>query len=383
MLKKIFFIFLLLSLCLNWLILMPFSSVFAQEVGSGQTGNVDDIFEAKVIKILQSRKLKRENGSERIQQNLKLVGLTGAWANKEFVFYGISDLDVVGANVYKVGDRVLVDHNRKPDGEDVFYVINYVRQNKVYELAIIFALVVILVGGFKGLKALLSLVISFWVIMKFILPKILAGGNPLFIAMLGAAIILLLIVYLTEGFNWRAHLSILSIILSLLVTAFLAIIFTNLTRLTGMAQEETMFLINLGHNAINFKGLFLAGVIIGSLGVLDDVVVSQITAIEEIKKANPELGHHELFKQGKRIGVAHMSSMANTLFLAYAGAALPLLLLFTVKQAPFLTFNQVINNEMIATEIVRTLTGSIGLVLAIPIANFLAIYFLKPTMDKK
>jgi len=277
MYKKISLGVLLISL---WGLIAPV--IQAEELSAKQQKTVrgDDIFQAEVFKILQEEKMEREDGSQATQQNLKLMGLSGLWANKEFIFYGIGELDVVGANVYQVGDKVMVNHSQKPNGEDVFYVVDYVRQNKLYWLALLFALSVIIVGGLKGLKALLSLAISFWVIMKFILPKILAGSNPLVVAMVGAAIILLLIVYLTEGFNRRAHLSVASIFLSLLCVAVLAIIFTNLTRLTGMAQEETMFLINLGQAAINFKGLFLAGVIIGSLGVLDDVVVSQITAIE-------------------------------------------------------------------------------------------------------
>ena len=383
MYKKISLGLLLVSL---WgLIMVPTLQAENSLIKQQDSGGGDDIFQAEVVKILQEKIIEREDGSQATQQNLKLMGLNGTWTNKEFIFYGIGELDVVAANVYQVGDKVMVNHNQKPNGEDVFYVVDYVRQNKLYWLVLLFALLVIIVGGLKGLKALLSLAVSFWVIMEFILPRILAGNSPLAVAMVGAAIILLLIVYLTEGFNRRAHLSVASIFLSLLCVAGLAIIFTNLTKLTGMAQEETMFLINLGQAAINFKGLFLAGVIIGSLGVLDDVVVSQITAIEEIKKTNPELSRRELFNKGNKIGIAHMSSMANTLFLAYAGAALPLLLLFTVKQPPFLTFNQVINNEMIATEIVRTLTGSIGLVLAIPIATCLAVYFLKPEnfIDKK
>jgi len=149
-----------------------------------------------------------------------------------------------------------------------------------------------------------------------------------------------------------------------------------------MANEETMFLLGLGEETINFQGLLLAGIIIGTLGVLDDMVISQVAAVEQIKLANPELSKKEVFKKSYKIGVSHISSMTNTLFLAYAGAALPLLLLFSVKQEPFLTFNQVINNEMIATEIVRTLAGSIGLVLAVPVATVLAVHFLRAKPQK-
>ena len=148
-----------------------------------------------------------------------------------------------------------------------------------------------------------------------------------------------------------------------------------------MAQEEVMFLIGFGKTMINFKGLLLAGIIISTLGILDDVVVSQIVSVEEIKRANPKLSNVVVYRKTMKIGVSHMSSMINTLFLVYAGASLPLLLLFTIHQAPFLNFNQIINNEMLATEIVRTICGSIGIVLSIPISTFLASYFLKVKQD--
>ena len=141
-----------------------------------------------------------------------------------------------------------------------------------------------------------------------------------------------------------------------------------------------MFLIDFGKTMINFKGLLLAGIIISTLGVLDDVIISQIVSVEQIKKINSNLSKKDVYKKAMKIGVSHMSSMINTLFLVYAGASLPLLLLFTINEPPFLTFNQIINNEIIAIEIVRTLAGSIGLVLSIPITTFLASWFLK---DKK
>ncbi|MFZ5364173.1 MAG: YibE/F family protein [Patescibacteria group bacterium] len=156
-----------------------------------------------------------------------------------------------------------------------------------------------------------------------------------------------------------------------------SVIFTNLTKLSGFAEEETVYLVGLMGGDINLQGLLLAGFIIGALGVLDDITVSQVSTVQEINAANPNLSRSEIYKKAMRVGVDHIASMVNTLFLAYAGAALPLLLLFSFKQEPFLTFGQVINHEIIATEIVRTLVGSIGLALAVPITTFLAAYFYK------
>lgn len=337
----------------------------------------DEIFKAKVVEILQEKKISDNSGAESYQQNIRLKGLEGKWINKEIVFQGINDYQVVKNNRYKVGDKVLVDSSPGPNGEENYYITDYIRYPSLYWLAVFFALLVFLIGRWKGLRALVGLFVSFGVIMKIIVPKILDGANPLFVSIFGAILILLLVVYLTEGINKKSHLAILTISLTLIITGFLSVIFTNFSKLTGMAQEETMFLIDLGKNLINFKGLLLAGIVIGTLGILDDVVISQIVSVQEIKKANLNLSKKEVYKKSMKIGVSHMSSMINTLFLVYAGASLPLLLLFNVHEAPFLVFNQIINNEMIATEIVRTLVGSIGLILSVPIATFMASWFLR------
>jgi uncharacterized membrane protein len=156
------------------------------------------------------------------------------------------------------------------------------------------------------------------------------------------------------------------------ITLLLSLLFTALTKLSGLAQEETMFLIGAGNIEINFQGLLLAGFIIGAIGVLDDIIVGQIEAVEQIKQANPALSVKKTFSLAYKIGNTHIGAIVNTLFLAYAGAALPLLLLFVLNQNSGLRFDQLINTEIISTEIVRTLVGSIGVIISMPIATWLA-----------
>jgi len=247
----------------------------------------------------------------------------------------------------------------------------------LYILTIVFAVIVVVAGRSKGVKALISLVLSFFVIIKLILPQILAGSNPLVVGVIGAFLILAIMIYLTGGFNQKSHLAIVSVLLSLVATMVLSVIFTNLTRLTGMAQEEAAFLIGIGKQAIDFKGLLLAGILIGTVGVLDDVIVGQIEAVEQIKEANPDLSKVEVFRRAYKIGNTHLGAIINTLFLTYAGASLPLLLLFVVHQQPFLSVSSVINNEIIATEIVRSLVGSVGVALSLPVSTYLASNYLK------
>ncbi|MBU0707596.1 YibE/F family protein [Patescibacteria group bacterium] len=358
-------------------ITVPIISVFLllPLYGHAQTENTDDIFEAKVVGIIEEKVLVREDGSENIQQNLKLLGLTERWQGKEFNFNGIGELDVINSNVYKVGDHVLVNHLENSDGQSVYYIVDYIRRSNLYLLALVFAIIVIAIGKWKGLKALISLIGSFTIIMGFIIPNILNGHSPLIIGLIGTLAILVFVIYITEGFNLKSHISVLSIFICLFFTYILSIIFTSVTHLTGMAQEEIMYLVGIGHGTINFKGLLLTAIIIGTLGVLDDVVISQVTSARQIIKANPSLSRGKVFSMTFEVGKSHLASMVNTLFLAYAGASLPLLILFSLNQPPFLSFSQVINNELIATEIVRTMVGSIGIALAVPISTFLAAYF--------
>lgn len=336
----------------------------------------DEIFEAEVIAILEQREVVDENGQNVLQQNIKLNGLSGSYQGKEIIFRGIDDYLVTKNNAYVVGDRVLVAFSPGPSGEEIYYITDYARYRQLYWLTLFFFLLVILIGRWKGLRALIGLFASFFVIMKFIVPKILAGSDPLAVSLLGSFIILLLAVYLSEGFNRKSHLAVLSIVFSLFIVAALSAFFVKAAGLTGLAQEETMFLITYGQHTINFRGLLLAGMIIGALGILDDIVISQIASVAEIKKTNHDLSNKEIYHRAMTIGIAHMSSMTNTLFLVYAGASLPLLLLFNVNEPPFLTFSQIINNETLAVEIIRTLSGSIGLLFSVPISSYLASHFL-------
>jgi len=343
--------------------------------------NDEGIFRAKVIEIMEEHQGQREDGSIFIQQKIKLVGLEGQWQDQEIISDS-TDYDVISNSEYKVGDRVMVNYSPSLEGEDIFYVVDFVRQGYIYWLIFIFVAIVILIGRWKGLRALVVLGLTFFIILKFIIPQILAGHNPLLISIIGSIFILILAIYITEGLNRNSTISVLAILISLIITGLLSVLFTSLTKLTGFANEDVMFLVGLTKQAINIQGLFLAGVIIGSLGVLDDVVIAQVALVKELKIASPQLPLRKIYRQAMTVGISHLSSMVNTLFLAYAGVSLPLFILFSLKSAAGLNWGQVINNEMIATEIIRTLAGSIGLILAVPIGTILAVYFVRKTKNK-
>ncbi len=355
------------------LILLP-NILLAQE---SQASN-DSLFYARVLEILDERDTTTDNGVINKQQNIKLLLLSGPEKDKEVIYQGIDQFSVVSQGYYQVGDKVLVNKSQTEDGRDFYDITDYVRLNGLAYLFLFFVLLVIVIAKWKGLKALLSLFFSVLVIMKFMIPNILTGFNPFWVALIGALFILVFIIYFTEGLNKKSNLAVLSIVLVLISVGMLTVFFEAYLRLSGMSNEESMLLVGLTEQAINFRGLLLAGILLGTLGVLDDVVISQISAVEELKKANASFDFKHLYTSSINIGKSHLASMINTLFLAYAGAALPLLILFSLKTGQWLSPSLVVNNEMIATEILRTLVGSIGILLAVPISTYLAAkYFAK------
>jgi uncharacterized membrane protein len=342
----------------------------------------ETVFKAEVIEIIEERNNILGDGSESFQQNLKLKGLSGEHKGKEFEFIGINDFDVINKNYYEEGDKVLVVASVGPEGVN-YYITDYVRSNGLLWLFILFLAILILVGKWKGLRAAISLILSFFVIVKFIIPNILAGYNPIFITAFGSILILLSVIYITEGVNKKSHIASFSIFVSLIITIIISYLFVEIARLSGLANEETAYIINIGEAVINFKGLLLAGIIIGTLGVLDDIIIAQVATVEQMYSLSKDKDPVKVFKKAYQVGISHISSMTNTLFLAYAGASMPLLLLFISGESAFSGFSEIINNELIATEIVRTLAGSIGLILSVPISTILATYFLKSDKIKK
>jgi uncharacterized membrane protein len=212
-----------------------------------------------------------------------------------------------------------------------------------------------------------GLFISIVVITKFLLPAILEGESPFLAAIVASAAIMFPALYLAHGLNARTTTALLGTLASLSVTGILAIVFVEATRFTGLASEEATFL-QVSADQINLTGLLLGGIIIGSLGVLDDVTITQASAVWELNAANPARTVRELYGSAVRIGRDHIASTVNTLVLAYVGASLPLMILFTISNRPV---GAVLTSEVIAEEIVRTLVGSIGLVASVPITTAL------------
>ncbi|MDD9377472.1 YibE/F family protein [Streptomyces sp. ZAF1911] len=266
------------------------------------------------------------------------------------------------------GQGVVVAYAPDAPRDLQYSVIDVNRKLPMALLAGIFALSVVLVGRMRGLFALIALVVSFGVLTLFILPAILQGSNPLVVAVVGASAIMLIALYMCHGLTARTSVAVLGTIISLLLIGLLGSLFIDWAFLSGNTDDNTGLIHGLYPN-IDMSGLLLAGVIIGSLGVLDDVTVTQTSAVWELHQADPSMGPRGLYRAGIRIGRDHIASVVNTLVLAYAGAALPLLLLFSIANS---SMGSVANSELVAEEIVRTLVGSIGLVASVPVTTALA-----------
>lgn len=280
---------------------------------------------------------------------------------------------VLSSTIYlQPGDHVLVTIGQRPDGVLTVYFVDFVRSDSILWLTAIFVLVILVISRWKGLRSLLSMAFSLLVIIGYIIPHILTGEDPLRVSIIGSVILLGVTLYLTYGWNLKTHAAVLSMIFVLLITGTLATLFVFFTRLTGSGDENALFLLQMLNTQINLRGLLLGGMIIGALGVLDDLVTTQASAVFELHHANEALGFRGLFRSAMRIGQDHVAATVNTLVLAYAGAALPMLLMFSLGRG---SYGTLINFEFIAEEIVRTLVGSLGLVTAVPLTTAIAILF--------
>lgn len=266
------------------------------------------------------------------------------------------------------GDGILVGRASEGEAAQRYFFADFQRDRPLIVLVVLFALVVVALSRMRGLYSLVGLVASLAILVKFVLPAILQGEDPVLVAVFGGAAIMFIALYMAHGFNAMTTTAVLGTLVSLGVTGVLALIFVEAFKFTGFSSEEAIFL-QVAAQQVNLEGLLLASIVIGTLGVLDDVTVTQASAVWELHIANPELGSRGLYAAAVRIGRDHIASTVNTLVLAYAGAALPLLVLFTLADR---SFSSVVTSEVVGEEIVRTLVGSIGLICSVPITTALA-----------
>jgi len=272
-----------------------------------------------------------------------------------------------------VGRRVLLGHQPGVEGFEYVF-LDPDRRSPLLALAGVFALAVMALGGWKGASALVGLLATLFVLFLFVVPAILDGSDPLLVSLVGSVVIAFAALYLSHGVGVKTTTALMGTLGGLLCAAILAVVFMDAAEITGLASEEALFLTALGTN-LDLRGLILGGMMIGALGAIDDITVTQASAVWELRSVDPTMTRRRLLRSGMRIGRDHVASTVNTLVLAYAGASMPLLILFVLSDQPAGT---VANGEIVATEVVRTLVGSLGLIASVPITTWLAVHIVSP-----
>ncbi len=275
---------------------------------------------------------------------------------------------------YNIGDAVFLQHTKENDGSEYYNIGEAVRYDSLLISLFLFIFVVFTVFGKKGLRSLLSLCVSLCIIFFILLPLTLKGYNPVLIAAGVSVPLLFSVMFLTHGKNRVTISAMLGCFVSIFITIILSYITIIQAKISGFTDETSTYLYYNSNGSIDFTLLVIASIIIGVIGVVDDGAVTQARIVAELKSANPNLTNLEYYKHAMRVGSDHGGAMVNTLVLAYVGSALPLLLLIHTSNIPFL---EIINKEIIATEIFRSLIGSVGLLLAIPLTTYIAVKLVK------
>lgn len=271
----------------------------------------------------------------------------------------------------KKGDYVFITYNIDENGQPVdIYVTDLVREKSLIFLSALFIFLILILGRGQGVKTIFTLLLTIFLVVKVLIPLILKGYPPLLTSVLICSIVILISFLVIIGWNLKTLAAALGTVSGVIAAGALALIAGTSARLTGLAQEETLMLMNIPQGVnFNYQGLLFSGIIIGAMGAVMDVGMSIASALYEIKETNPDATFYQLVKSGLNVGRDVMGTMSNTLILAYAGGALNLILLFTAYEVPF---DQIINGDYMASEIVRALAGSIGLVITIPITTLIA-----------
>ncbi len=334
---------------------------------TAETGDIS--YRAKVVKILESD-IVMLDGRAQEYQKLELKILNGDEKGKYVTIDHGKDFVIGVFQKVRLGETVILSKPSHTQGQrDIYYITDRYRAPNLIFITLIFFALAIYFGRKRGLTSVIGMIFTIFVIFYYIIPHIIKGADPLWTCVIGGVIIILLSLYLSHGFNKRTSIALVSSLLCLVLAVVVDLIFVYTAKLAGNGTEEAFYL-QFGTFNFNLKGLLLGSIIIGVLGVLDDVTTGQAAAIEEIYTANSSLSFQQLYKSGLSVGREHIASLINTLFLAYVGASFPLLLLYNTQKTQSLWVT--LNSNFIAEEIVRTLVGSTVLVVAVPLTTLLA-----------
>ena len=322
---------------------------------------------ARVIEVIEISRTEH-NGFHIIEQEARVEVLSGAYKGQILTAQNTLANETWDINI-SPGDKIIVylglEHGHLSD----VYVADHMRSSAIHYILIVFVLLLILVGGIKGIKAIIALALTIFSIYFFLLPLLIKGYSPILITILILVVVTIITMLIIGGFSRKALVATIGTMGGVIIAGLLAYYIGNLASLTGFASEESRMLLYVDNIDVDIKGILFAGIIIGALGATMDVAMSIASAIEEIRKAHSKINSLELIKSGMNVGRDIMGTMVNTLILAYAGGALPMLLLFMAYDTSWI---KLVNAEFIATEIIRAIAGSIGLILSVPITALVA-----------
>ncbi len=333
-----------------------------------QSEVVSEVWRARVIEVVAQSTEEPEGLVEAPFQVVRAELLSGS--KKGAVVEVVNDHLKLDA-----GDTFFLQYVSDPEGVETFQAIERDRLRVLLALFLVFAAAILALGGRQGLRSLLSLAGSFFVILYILLPQLLKGAPPVLTSVFVAAVVLVLALYSTHGWRRTTHAAFLGTLSTVALTGLFASLAVRVAQLTGFSSDEAVYLNSTLGGTLDARGLLLGGIIIGILGILDDIAITQASVVAELKSVGDRLSNAEIYRRALRVGKEHVGALVNTLALAYTGSALPLLLLFLNDRTPALV---ALNGELVATEIVRTIVGSLGLVMAVPVTTALAVLLVKP-----
>jgi len=363
------------------ILLLSFCLLFLGNLTLAEINETENVLPPKQVydkaRVISAQEIDVEDPSQPLTQFVELKMLSGKFKGKTVETEHMTSSMMGGQMVVKPGDKVLVfvDDDpslaESPDGKPMFYIADYYRISPLIWLAVFYALLLLAIGGAKGFKSLISLVLTIGLLFIVLFPLTLKGWNPLLVSVVLAGVVSFLVFWIIGGRTIKSTSAAIGTLAGVAIAGLLALLAGNLMHLTGMSSEESRILLYSMNLNIDYRGLLFGSILIGALGAVMDIGMSIASAVEEVHRIHPEKTFKNLFDSGMNIGRDVMGTMSNTLILAYTGSSLPLLLLLVANQT---SFDKIFNMELIAAEVVRALAGSIGLVLCIPITAFVSAY---------
>lgn len=314
------------------------------------------------------------NGSSNYFQDIKVRIDSGPEKGKVIEVENGLQNKITKSELYTKGQEIVLSKTVNSNGQTEYSPYDFYRINFLIIFVVIFFILIFAVAGFKGLGSIAGMLVSLAIIMLYIVPTILKGHNPLSTTIIGSAFIIILSTYLAHGVSKKSTIALFSTLISIVLAGVFANLAMHFGNITGLGNEDYVNLQIGPTSDINIQGLFLSAIIIGTLGALNDITTTQSATLEEFKETNPKLKAEELFDKGLKVGREHIASLINTLVLAYVGSAFAVLIFFVLNPL-HVPYWVILNNEIIADEVVKIIAGSIGLLLSVPIVTFLGSLF--------